>query len=340
MTSLFYYKDQTCPVCGRIFAQTRVRSSLCIVERRDSDYRVQYRNCNPNWYAVMVCPTCNYAAPRSFFGDLSDEEREASRPILGQFPLKDLTGERTLLEVAECYERAVQCAQVRKLKPSILGNLYMQTAWAYWEINEKVKEQEFLNLALEAYLEAYNYERVPANRMSLGDLVYLIGELNRRTERYEEAVIWFSKVAEMQDVRPGTIRLAREMWQLARDAYRRGPAEHSLEEVCSPERTEVGTSKQEVVPMAETPEPERRRVKTFVRTQLYQDQVEWLEKVGRWWSSESELEASSVLRVLLELVQDLPLQQLQVADEDELKKALAEHITASAGGDLFAIQEG
>lgn len=337
MTEVLYTKELSCPVCGHKFAQTLARSSLCVVERRDSDFRVQYRNCNPNWYAIIVCPECGYASSKSIFGEVRPEEKEALKGVLLGEQVVDLTGKRSLEQVGESYRRAIACTEVRSLSPALLAALYLKAAWVYREMGETEQEHNLLKRSLESYLEAYDHEQEPFGKMSLAELTYLIGELSRRTKRYEEAVIWFSKVVEMDDVRPNTLRLAREMWHLAKDAYRRGPAEHSLEEV-SQAVAEAPVPKAEApAKKAKTAEP-RRRIKAFIRTRLYNDQIEWLEKVGRWWGGEPELEASSIVRALIDLVEDLPPQRLQVADEEELKKVLAEHINSRIGGGLYLKQ--
>ncbi len=330
MTRVLYEKEQVCPICHTNFPKMMVRNSMCSVEKRDTDFRVQYRNCNPNWYIIVVCPGCGYAAPKSSFSSVGARDREALEPLLAELGPVDLTGKRTLPQAIESFERAIRCSEVRKTRQSVMGGLYLKTAWLYREMGETNKEHQLLHCALAAYQNAYEHERDLA--MSIEDLTYLIGELNRRTKRYEEAVIWFSKVIEMNDAKPGTIRLAREMWQLAREAYRRGPAEHSIEEVCSLQGSDPELEPK-LAPVPSEVKP-RRRGKVQVSTQLYVDQLDWLEKVGRWWAGEPNLDAGSCLRALLDLVGDLSPQSLQVSDEQELQKAFAEHITAKTGGGI------
>lgn len=330
MSRVLYEKEQVCPICQTTFPKMMVRNSLCSVEKRDTDFRVQYRNCNPNWYVIVVCPGCGYAAPKSSFSAVGEKEREALKPVLAELGPVDLTGKRTLPQAVESFERAIKCSEVRQLSRSVMGGLYLKTAWLYREMGEASKEQQLLAKALEAYLKAYEHERDLS--MSIEDLIYLIGELNRRLKRYEEAIIWFSKVIEMKDAKPSTTRLAREMWQLAREAYRRGPAEHSIEEVYSLQGADSEPEPQPAPAAEPVAVKPKRRAKVQVSTQLYVDQLDWLEKIGRWWAGEPNLDAGSCLRALLDLVSDLAPQSLQVNDEEELQQAFAEHIIAKTGG--------
>ncbi|MBO8126618.1 MAG: DUF2225 domain-containing protein [Firmicutes bacterium] len=329
MTDVLYEKDVVCPICQSTFPQIMVRHSLCIVEKRDSDFRVQYRNCNPNWYGIVVCPGCGYSAPKSSFDSLKPGDAKKLKPVLEKLGPVNLTGRRTLVQAVESYLRAITCAQALKSPHSVLGGLYLKTAWLYREMEEREKERALLEAALSSYLRAYDHER--EIKMALSDLTYLIGELHRRLEKYQEAVVWFSRAVGMKDIRPSTKRLAREMWQLAREANRREPATESAESEIDSRVAEPGVIAQAEPASAveETTTPTPRRIKSMARVRIYHDQVRWLEQVGRWWGGEPDLESSSVVRALLDLVIDIPPRDLMVSTEAELKEALRKHISAS-----------
>src|SRR5690625_885751 len=75
---------------------------------------------------------------------------------------------------------------------------------------DTVQEERFLKFALSAYVKVYQYE----DEVSDARLMFMLGELNRRLKRYEEAVKWFSRVVhDKRIVDAAMIGASREMWQ-------------------------------------------------------------------------------------------------------------------------------
>jgi tetratricopeptide (TPR) repeat protein len=86
------------------------------------------------------------------------------------------------------------------------------------------EERRFLNLAVEEYERSYIHsDFIKADKeMSEARILYLIGELMRRVERYDQAIRYFSKAVALKDrtIETGIIRMAHDQWSLAREEYR------------------------------------------------------------------------------------------------------------------------
>ncbi|MHB8758090.1 MAG: DUF2225 domain-containing protein, partial [Bacillota bacterium] len=73
---IFYDQEETCPVCQKKFNARKVRRSMCMVSKRDTDFCVTYQNVNPNLYSIWVCPHCGYAASDAAFAEVSPGDQQ------------------------------------------------------------------------------------------------------------------------------------------------------------------------------------------------------------------------------------------------------------------------
>lgn len=214
-----FVRDEPCALCGRAFPAASVRLSRLTVSSRDSDFRVNYDQANPYLYTVWVCPHCGYAAPEGQFQDLSAMERQALKNLLaGRRPAVDFSGERTLEVAIGAYKLAIYQAQRRGARASAIAALCVRAAWAC-RPDRDPRERDFLQMALDHYLKAYDHEPLPIGKMSERGLQYLLGELYLRTGRPADAVAWFSRV--VQDgsgEERNIVDMAREGWRRAREA--------------------------------------------------------------------------------------------------------------------------
>jgi hypothetical protein len=209
-----YTKEIKCPVCGKNFTSTRVRTSAIKVETRDSDFCVHYKGVNPMFYDIYVCPHCGYAALADRFDKIDVEGKKAVlQNTTPNWTSRDYGGERTLEQALECYKLALLCAQLKRDKPSELAALCLRIAWLYRFSQDEQEERRFLQAALDEYVAAY--ERQTDNNVNEMNLLYIIGELYRRLGNAAQAVQWFSRVVNHKDREnnPLLISMAREGWQ-------------------------------------------------------------------------------------------------------------------------------
>lgn len=215
----FYQQEQPCPVCGQKFPVTKVRKSMLTVDQRDTDL---YNHCSPvdpNFYTVIACPHCGYAASDAHFGQVTPQEKPLiTQALAGRGTPPDLTGERDSDRALQAMEQALFCAQARHAKPSVLAGLYLKAAWVLRAARDP-REPAYLVQALENYRQAYQSETLPLGKMSELTLTYLIGELARRTGNLNEAVNWFYQVVNSPEAsqEPQILNQAREQWRSTRE---------------------------------------------------------------------------------------------------------------------------
>ena len=213
MNPLYQIKVK-CPCCEQEFQTSRVRPSLKRAVRSDSDFCSYFKDVNPDYYVVRVCPYCGFAFTENFREYLTPKQKQDYYEKIGvHWKVKDYGGERTEAEALECYKRALLAAQTTGQNIRVIAGILHHIAWIYRYQGNKEQEDRFLAYALDAYIKVFEEERSGSNAR----LMYLIGELNRRLGNYHEAVRWFGRVIRDKSIMDaGMIRASREMWQLIR----------------------------------------------------------------------------------------------------------------------------
>lgn len=215
-----YPKDFRCPLCEQKFSSLRVRTSFLKKIKDDTDFCPYYKDVNPIYYEVIVCPFCGYSSPHDNFDDLDEEKIEILiKKVYSSWKEKDYTKERDLKDSIDCYRLALYCGQHRNLTWGIMATLSLRLAWLYRFAEDKGREEQFLGFAKEGLEKAYINEKLPIGALKEDALLYLLGELSYRLQEYDEAVIWFSRQIQLpkHKNRPFIERRTRDQWALAQE---------------------------------------------------------------------------------------------------------------------------
>lgn len=211
-----YSTKVTCTLCEETFSTSRVRPSFKRAVKSDTDFCGYYNNENPDYYVVRVCPHCGFAFTENFSERLTDQKRSTFRKEIGARLIpREYSGHRDWKDALETYKLALLCAQHIGETERIVASLLHHIAWLYRYNKDVEQEQRFLKFSLESYIRVFEVEGVGANDARL---MYLIGELHRRTGNFHEAVRWFSRVINDQKIMDAAmIRAAREQWTAIRE---------------------------------------------------------------------------------------------------------------------------
>lgn len=218
MNEFLYNKEVICPVCKKRFNVTKIKIKGCKVASRDTDYCIFYEGLNPLYYDVWVCENCGYAAQADKFGDIGDRDAKIIREnLLPRWKKRSFAGERSVDTSLDAFKLVLYNLQLRKAKSSEFAKICIRIAWLYRMKNDE-KEHEFIKYALKYYTDTYEKENFPVDKLDEFTCLYMIGELNRRAGKYEEAVKWLSRLISSPDARrnPALIETAREQFQLVK----------------------------------------------------------------------------------------------------------------------------
>jgi len=222
MADMLYTVEKECPVCKKKLPVTKTRGRQKLV-RQDSDFCSHFAgDINPYYYSIWVCPHCGFAAPDSSFENLSAAAEEKLREFLkGKVVKLDLSGRRSREQAITAYKLAIYFGeQFTGLRNSTLAELYLKLGWLYREGGQAAEEAAALDRAREYYERALVREHPPFGNLSALAVEYLIGELFRRTGRFDEAIAYLGKVVYSPEAKAEhrLREMAREAWQAARQA--------------------------------------------------------------------------------------------------------------------------
>lgn len=224
MAELTYSVDKTCGVCEKEFQVTKVRSRI-VKLNQDTDFCTYYQDINPYYYTVWVCPHCGYAAQESHFPQISSASKDKIAKFLSGKEVRiNLCGPRTRIQAITAYKLAIYFAEMEGLSQSEMAGLYLRLGWLYREGQQTEEEQQALAKAAEHFEQALYKERFPISGMSETAITYIIGELLRRTGKYEQSLLYFSKVVASPQAKleKKILDMARDAWREAREAKNQG----------------------------------------------------------------------------------------------------------------------
>lgn len=206
----------TCMYCESVFETSRVRPSFKKASGSDTDFYLRYKEVNPDYYVVRVCPVCGFASTENFSDRFVASHRKAfEERVRINWSMRDYGGKRGWDEAMQTFKLALLCAQIKQEKDRIIAGMLHHIAWLWREKEDAEQERRFLEHALNAYVKVYETEGADVNNARL---MYLIGELSRRTGRYQDAVKWFGKVINDKKIMDsGMIRASREQWAITRE---------------------------------------------------------------------------------------------------------------------------
>jgi len=227
MAEALYSLEKECAVCEGNFSVTCVRSRLALI-KQDSDFCAYYHGVNPYYYTVWVCPHCGYAARDTDFPEISEPMIVKIKAFLSKRNVKiNLCGNRTREQAIMSYQLAIFYSGIVPMPASKLAGLYLRLGWVYREGELVDDEHNVLVKARELYEKALEKERMPLANLSELAVMYLVGELFRRTGEEDRAMLYLSKVVSspLAKVEKRIGDLARASWQQIRESKAKAAGE-------------------------------------------------------------------------------------------------------------------
>lgn len=205
-----------CTYCDIEFNTSRVRASFKKSLKTDTDFGIHYKEINPDYYVVRVCPFCGLATTENFSDKMTkDQRRNFEEKVKDNWNMRDYSGARNWDEAMQTYKLALVSAQLKGEKERVIAGILHHISWLYREKQDIELEKKFLKFALEAYIEVYESEGGSLNNAKL---MYLIGELNRRLGDFNNAVKWFAKVVNDKSIMDSAmIKASRDQWTTTRE---------------------------------------------------------------------------------------------------------------------------
>jgi uncharacterized protein (DUF2225 family) len=220
-----YNSTLTCPVCDENIKVTKVRSRFVKLSRQDEDFCPYYETLNPVFYEAWICNHCGYAAHSSIFTEATfNDRKQVLDKIKPKWTSRDFTGERDVEKALEAFKIVLYNLQVRGAPLSETGKICLRIAWMYRYKGEWVNEFKYLKHSFNYYKKSYSQEYLSNGRLDEYTLMYILGELARRLELYDEAMQWFGKLVsasanpkEKSKIQPRLIEMTKDQIHITRE---------------------------------------------------------------------------------------------------------------------------
>jgi len=200
MSTPLWNKKLSCPFCGHEFESSRMRQGAMRVKEKWTDFGSLFEGLCPYYYAITACPSCLVAARNEEFEKFNagyePKLMEFSKRARAQTAKPDIfgVGEITHEMAVRRHELAIACHKLKVHgEPGELAGLWLHIVWMCRLKGDEEAERKALEQALAAYLVFFEKGNKLPEKLGEPGVVYLIGELNRRLGRFQEAREYFSK---------------------------------------------------------------------------------------------------------------------------------------------------
>jgi uncharacterized protein (DUF2225 family) len=229
-------KTFACPVCDKEFKSKMVKSGKVKLLNLDADLRPVYQYMDPLKYDAIVCPHCGFAALNRFFNYVTNAQAGLIRTnISASFKgIKETGGIFTYDDALSRHKLALVNSIVKKSKTSERAYTCLKIAWILrgkaetlskdepnYKKQIEAMEQEELDFIAKAYVgfdEAFSKETFPMCGMDESTMTLLMAELARKSNKYDEASRWVSRVLISKEANERIKQKARDIKELIKDS--------------------------------------------------------------------------------------------------------------------------
>jgi len=219
--SPIFTRNMKCPACTTAFPTTNVRISYPKTYEISTDFCVTYQDeeNSPYLYYVNVCESCGYAYTKNSQPLTRDSVQVIQQKISINWTPRSFGNKRSLEDAITVYKLAIYTSIIKNEKFYMLAGLLLRLGWLYRKMNNIEQEERFIRKAYETYKKSYDLADYSGSEMSEVRIIYLIGELARRLNEFEQAISFFSKVISHPNghFEKGIVEKAREQWHLTRE---------------------------------------------------------------------------------------------------------------------------
>lgn len=196
-----YDKTYTCPVCKEVFKAKQIRKGRAKFISNDDDLKPNYKPVQPDYYDVILCDHCGYAAISSKFETITLSQQEAvEEKITPEYVKKDYPDVYDVDTAIERYNHALENCEAKKSKAGEKSYIHLKLAWFYRDKNDKAKELEHLKIAYDGFNEAFTTEKLPICGLDENTLLYILAAIGIEIGYEEESIRILSRLIVKKDL--------------------------------------------------------------------------------------------------------------------------------------------
>ncbi|MFA5535683.1 MAG: DUF2225 domain-containing protein [Bacillota bacterium] len=199
--NFYYEKKVDCPICGNSFTAIIPRMTKLRLVKRENDLREVFKDFDPLWYAVRICPHCFFAKYHADFDKTHNLSNKGLKPYRDQaLQLVDkisLPADQTLSinKVFLGYYLALYFEKIDNA-PLTMAKLYISLSWLYKDVQDEKMYEYAWNKAFNYYHQVYYKTNLagltPSHEQQLcivlGELFYRKGEKMEALKHFYAAI--------------------------------------------------------------------------------------------------------------------------------------------------------
>ena len=183
-----------CPVCKKKSTMPAIKSRYLRILKKDTDLMPIYEGINGLFYGITLCSECGYANLSTGFNKLRPTQKKLIKDNISLVWTKKVYDDYLTLEDAiDLHKLALYNAIVKKSLNSEKSILCLRLSWLCRLNKDKEQETKFQEEALKGLNKAYLQDSDLVG-LSSDEVLYLLGELNRRLGNETDALRYFSQV--------------------------------------------------------------------------------------------------------------------------------------------------
>ena len=178
INSYIYSKQFECPVCEEHFASNVVRESKMRMRSVEFDLHPICYPINPNFYDVIICPNCGYAAIKEYFNNITSKQADLIlSEIAPKYKVQDYPAQLTEDLAIKRYEQVLRCAMAKNAKDGEKAYICMKLMWFYRLKGDVDNQKRFAEMTLKGFSSALANESLPIMGLTDDTITYLLGAL-------------------------------------------------------------------------------------------------------------------------------------------------------------------
>jgi len=213
-----YAKRFNCPVCDTNFTAIVVKESRLRVQTVEFDLYPVCQHINPNFYDIIICPQCGYAAVKNYFYNITSRQAGfIMTEIAPNYIAQDYPDQLDIDMAIERYELALLCSMVKNAKDGEKAYICLKLMWFYRLKGDTVNQKQFAQLTLQGFASALVKEDLPIMGLQGDTITYLLGALYMILEDKKSALKYLSNVVVSRTASERLKDKARELRDVMKD---------------------------------------------------------------------------------------------------------------------------
>jgi len=170
-----YDKTYVCPVCDNVFKARAVRKNKAKFTGNDIDLKPNYEPIQPDYYEIIMCSKCGYAAITQTFDKISPKQIDLIlQNIKPNFKPVKYSEVYDAAEALDRYQKALLNWEAKKGKIGEKAFICLKIAWIYRDMKKEKEELDFLKASYDGFNKAFLKENFPICGLEENTLLYIL----------------------------------------------------------------------------------------------------------------------------------------------------------------------